>query len=573
MAFRYWVGGSGDWNNGDTSHWSTVSSGPGGASVPTTADIVIIDSNSWLGGGTFTITVTGTAGTNIRPCNSINISSTTCIMVGSLTPTLTISGTTAGFSGLTVGTSGPGALNVNCIAATPVTFTATSNCSFNGNITVSNIKWRGAVLGSSFYTLTVNGTMEFADTGQSVTISCGRFVGNSGLTSITTSGYSFNVIQVSAESGTVWDTSAATSLSIPVADTFSVSLTAAPATGFRVVNCPGPNNFTGAIGFNITPGNNPAYVVLQGNASNASIPFICKNLYIVDGSSNANVRVASHNMLTYGSVTLGSTIPFTFTNSSGTNNWTIYNNNNPTIILSNTLGTILKTITVDGASNRSVTFSSLGTVNLPDGALKFNTGTINASSTFFVKDVQITTTAGAVFNLLSSTWYIGNGTWDNSTTPGNVTINASTSNIVLNGNTGSTFRGGGATYSTLRFGAYNTTYTVTGNNTFSNISYSNEGFPSVPTKLVLPAGGSTVVNNFLVSGGSNAARATIESSSLGTPSVINSSSAASNTVTYANLNSISATGTTTQYRTADTSVDAFTTGFALLGNGGSFFFL
>jgi hypothetical protein len=416
--------------------------------------------------------------------------------------------------------------------------------------------------------------MEFADTMQSVNISCGRFVGGAGLTSITTTGYSFNVIGVSAESGTVWDTSAATSLSIPVADTFSVSVTAAPATGFRVVNCPGPNNFTGAINFNITPGYSPSYVVLQGNASNPAIPFICRNLYIVDGSANADVRVASYNMLTYGSVTIGSTIPFTFTNSSGTNNWTIYNNNNPSIILNNTLGTILKTITVDGASNRSVTFSVVGAaVNLPDGALKFNTGTINANCTFFVKDVQITTTAGAVFNLSNSTWYIGNGAWDNSTSPGNVTINASTSNIVLNGNTGSTFRGGGATYSTLRFGAYNTTYTVTGNNTFSAISYSNEGFPSVPTKLVLPAGGSTVVNNFLVSGGSNAARATIESSSLGTPSIINSSSAASNTVTYVNLNSISATGTTTQYRTADTSVDAFTTGFALLGNGGSFFFL
>lgn len=44
MADRYWVGGSGNWN--DTAHWSTSSGGAGGASVPNTSDNVYIDENS-----------------------------------------------------------------------------------------------------------------------------------------------------------------------------------------------------------------------------------------------------------------------------------------------------------------------------------------------------------------------------------------------------------------------------------------------------------------------------------------------------------------------------------------------
>lgn len=41
---RYWVGGTGNWN--DTSHWSASSGGSGGASVPTSNDDVFIDANS-----------------------------------------------------------------------------------------------------------------------------------------------------------------------------------------------------------------------------------------------------------------------------------------------------------------------------------------------------------------------------------------------------------------------------------------------------------------------------------------------------------------------------------------------
>jgi hypothetical protein len=54
MADRYWVGGTGNWN--DTAKWSATSGGAGGESVPTAADNAYFDENSDTGGA-FTVTV------------------------------------------------------------------------------------------------------------------------------------------------------------------------------------------------------------------------------------------------------------------------------------------------------------------------------------------------------------------------------------------------------------------------------------------------------------------------------------------------------------------------------------
>lgn len=48
MATRYWVGGNGNWNS--TSKWSTSSGGASGASVPTSTDDAVFDSNSSAAG-------------------------------------------------------------------------------------------------------------------------------------------------------------------------------------------------------------------------------------------------------------------------------------------------------------------------------------------------------------------------------------------------------------------------------------------------------------------------------------------------------------------------------------------
>lgn len=76
MALRYWVGGTGTWDNVNTANWSTSSGGSGGASVPGSSDTVIIDSNS--GGGTVTFqnySATAYAGLNVT-AGTLNISAT-----------------------------------------------------------------------------------------------------------------------------------------------------------------------------------------------------------------------------------------------------------------------------------------------------------------------------------------------------------------------------------------------------------------------------------------------------------------------------------------------------------------
>jgi hypothetical protein len=49
MANRFWVGGTGTWDDSDTSHWSASSGGASGASAPTSADDVFINGSSGAG--------------------------------------------------------------------------------------------------------------------------------------------------------------------------------------------------------------------------------------------------------------------------------------------------------------------------------------------------------------------------------------------------------------------------------------------------------------------------------------------------------------------------------------------
>lgn len=56
MVARFWVGGTGTWDNSDTTHWAQSSGTAGGFSVPAAADNVTFDGSS--GGGTVTVAAT-----------------------------------------------------------------------------------------------------------------------------------------------------------------------------------------------------------------------------------------------------------------------------------------------------------------------------------------------------------------------------------------------------------------------------------------------------------------------------------------------------------------------------------
>jgi hypothetical protein len=74
MANIYWVGGTGTWDATTTTNWSLTSGGAGGAGVPTTADDVIIDTNSGTG------SVSG-AGNNA--CRNLTITATQALLLNS----------------------------------------------------------------------------------------------------------------------------------------------------------------------------------------------------------------------------------------------------------------------------------------------------------------------------------------------------------------------------------------------------------------------------------------------------------------------------------------------------------
>jgi len=56
---RYWIGGSGDWN--DSAHWSITSGGAGGACIPTAANDVFFDANSFTAGSSAVTVLQGNA--------------------------------------------------------------------------------------------------------------------------------------------------------------------------------------------------------------------------------------------------------------------------------------------------------------------------------------------------------------------------------------------------------------------------------------------------------------------------------------------------------------------------------
>ena len=53
MATKYWIGGTGTWDNTNNTNWSTSSGGSNDTTHPTSGDAVILDAAS--GGGTVTL--------------------------------------------------------------------------------------------------------------------------------------------------------------------------------------------------------------------------------------------------------------------------------------------------------------------------------------------------------------------------------------------------------------------------------------------------------------------------------------------------------------------------------------
>jgi fibronectin-binding autotransporter adhesin len=211
---RYWVGGTGNWN--DTTYWSTSSGGAGGADLPRSHDDVVFDSNSNATAYTATVnaitggnrckalTIAGPASGNVTLAGSTalfihdDITLPATGLTRTYTGAITLSGTGAGKTITTNGvTLSTGVLTLNGVSAEwslgdALTMGQTSSTFnvFNGSFDTANYNLtvaafssyvtggRSITLGSSTVTLGTNASISFGST-ESITANLTFNVGTS----------------------------------------------------------------------------------------------------------------------------------------------------------------------------------------------------------------------------------------------------------------------------------------------------------------------------------------------------------------------------------------------------------
>jgi hypothetical protein len=151
---RYWVGGTGNWN--DTNKWSTSSGGAGGADLPRSHDDVVFDSSSNATAYTATVnaitggnrckalTIAGPASGNVTLAGSTalfihdDITLPATGLTRTYTGTITLSGTGAGKTITTNGNSLSSLLNFNGIGAEWTLSDALNNAGTSNALNIAN---------------------------------------------------------------------------------------------------------------------------------------------------------------------------------------------------------------------------------------------------------------------------------------------------------------------------------------------------------------------------------------------------------------------------------------------------
>lgn len=189
MANRFWVGGAGIWDNSNTTHWSATSGGSGGATVPTSADVVVFDASSGAGivilgfdAPCLTLNLSAFTGTLAFGTNKITVAGNAAtIFTGSssysVTGTPVIESVYAGSTGTRTITTGTGVTEANSISfkfsAGAGSVAVTTNAilksldftGFTGTLTNTAVTLYGNfTLGSGMTVTTGGGTYTFAAT-------------------------------------------------------------------------------------------------------------------------------------------------------------------------------------------------------------------------------------------------------------------------------------------------------------------------------------------------------------------------------------------------------------------------
>jgi hypothetical protein len=472
MADRYWVGGTGTWDSTSTTNWSTSSGGAGGASVPTASDNVFFDANSNVGTGAFTVTMANSP----RVCNDFTASS--------LDGTMTLAGSSIG---LTVS----GSLT---FPATNFTRTYTGTTTFNATTTGKTITTNGVAFGSATLfdgvgggwilqdamsisgtnattTTLTNGTLDL----QSYTLSTGRF--SSSNSNTRTIAFGTGNIACTG-TGTVWTTSTQTNLT--TTGTQVVNVTSTGSTAITVST--GALSEANSISFNFTGG---TYALSWGGSSST-----IRNLNFTGYAGTLGevliITVYGNLTLSTGMSLTASTFTWRFRATSGTQQITT---NAKTLDFPVDFNGVGGTFQLQDA----LTMGSTRKADLINGTLDLNGFTYTVGTAF----TTATGTKNLTFNGGTLICPDPNTTSFNNAQPTNFTTTAGTGvgTISMTAATAKTFAGGGSTFNcTLNQGGAGA-LTITGSNTFSNITNTVQ-----PASVLFTAGTTSTFTNFSLSG-------------------------------------------------------------------------
>ncbi len=274
---RFWVGGSGNWSD-NTTHWSDVSGGAAGASLPTSADAVFFDLNSFTAPGQ-TVTVDATT-----YCLSMN-------WTGALNnPTFT-------------GTS-------SIITFGSVIFIAGMTNSYSGTLFIES-------LGDSTFTagtaLACQVIILTGDVARGYTLQDNLDIGSKGLSLrkgyLTTNGYSISCNGIDAVTLAFTLTPSTSTINCSSWTVDSTLLTLVPNTS--TINISGTGAFAGS---SITTYND---IYLNGTAHTVSGTFSCATFALPPGTTQT-ITVTAGNKITCTTATLSGDATHAHTIQSGT---------------------------------------------------------------------------------------------------------------------------------------------------------------------------------------------------------------------------------------------------------------
>lgn len=411
MANRYWVGGTGSWTTASTTNWSTTSGGTAGASVPTTADAVIINGSS----GSPTITLTGALN-----CASLDTTGATCTLTSS--GTLTCAGSFT-LSTTTTATAWSGGLTITG-TSTITTNGRTVNCTLTLNGTGATYTLAGNTIfgqGSSNNVTLTQGTLNLAG----FSLTCTTFNSNNSNT---------RAIGFSTTGSIIINPALNGSFSINSATGFSYTGTSLITTSGlgTSVSITTPSAFTSAQALNITLNSSNA------TYTDASLS-VYNNLTVTSGTFGNSTRTIYGNFTTGASCTLTAGL-----------NTTVFNSTSGTKTITTNAKTWDFPISIGGTSSTATyifsgafTQGSTRSFSFAYGTIQFTASTTNTVGSFVANTStlkyltssisgtqatisQASGTVNASYLSIQDSNATGGATWNALTTNNNVNVSNNT---------------------------------------------------------------------------------------------------------------------------------------------------